>query len=298
MVHGAYALAAALNRGVRVEATPSPVTRIISEDLGLAAGSLDNPPNALRPVAAAVKATLSHLSEKNRLTLRISSELPRASGLGSSSAVAVASVAAVASALHHTLSREELAALASVSERLVHGNPSGVDVNVAIHGGVILFRKGLPVRRTSLGEATELVVGVSGIERRTSAMVEAFARIRESFPSIFRGMVVSASRFSELASEALTSGDMETLGSILNYQHTVLKAFGMSIDILDRMVEEALRAGALGAKLTGAGGGGCIIALPPKGGSEKVRKALGGICADAFVTTMPTGGVKTWRSMT
>jgi mevalonate kinase len=201
----------------------------------------------------------------------------------------------VASSFGHSLQSEEIEELATVSERIVHGNPSGVDVSVAVHGGLILFKKGHGVQRVETDGNVELIVGVSGMERRTSEMVQRFAEVKDRFPGLFDGMVEASSRFSDMAAEALIRKDLPTLGSFLNYQHIILKAFGVSAEILDRMVEGALRNGALGAKLTGAGGGGSMIALPPPGGAERLRSILIGFGADAFVTSIPTGGVRTWR---
>ncbi|MBI4258284.1 MAG: mevalonate kinase [Thaumarchaeota archaeon] len=295
VVHGAYALAAALSKGVTVYAEPSLESRIVSAQTGLGAVSLDDASDQLRPIVAAVKATLQHINEKRGVNVNINSDLPRASGLGSSSAVAVATVAATAIALGHKLSRSELNDLALVSEKMIHSNPSGVDAAVAIHGGLILFKKNTPVRQVRLHQKVELVIGVSGVERRTGVMVEEFARIKSKFPHTFTAMVRSSSRFSQLAAASLTKKDFETVGLIFNYQHTVLKNFGMSTELLDNMVEEALKGGALGAKLTGAGGGGSIIALPPRRGVEQVVTSLRAVAADLFVTEVPSEGVRTWR---
>ncbi|MBI2184894.1 MAG: mevalonate kinase [Thaumarchaeota archaeon] len=295
VVHGAYALAAALTKGVTVQAEPFTTSKIISEQGRLRADSLEDAPDPLKPIAAAVQATLRHLDENRGVALTITSDLPRASGLGSSSAVAVASVAATATSLGHQLTKQELAELASVSEKMVHGNPSGVDVAVAIHGGLMLFKKGSTVKPVHLHGTVDLVVGVSGVERRTKVMVEEFAKMKNKYPNSFMGMVNSSSKFSQLAAESLVKRDLETVGSVFNYQHTVLKTFGMSTDLLDKMVEEALRGGALGAKLTGAGGGGSIIALPPNSRAGQVVQALRAVIADAFITKIPAEGVKTWR---
>ena len=278
-----------------MEAEPTTVTRISSEKMGWAAESPEEPPTPLRPIAEAVKATLTHLDLRGGVTLRIDSELPPSSGLGSSSAVAVAAVTAVASSFGHRLQGEEIEKLATVSERILHGNPSGVDVSVAVHGGLILFKRGQPVRRVEVVGNTELVVGVSGIERSTSEMVRRFAEAKDRSPRLFQALVDACSRLGEMAAEAFVKQDLPTLGSFLNYQHIVLKAFGVSAEILDQMVEEALRHGALGAKLTGAGGGGSMIALPLQGGAEGLKAALVGFGADAFITSIPSGGVRTWR---
>lgn len=252
-------------------------------------------PPRLAPVAESVRATLAYLGEREGIQLFIDSDIPPASGLGSSSSVAVASVAAAAAALGHRLRREKLVEFAMISEKLVHEQPSGIDVNIAAHGGVILFSRGGKPAPVRLEEPVEFVVASSGRERETAAMIRRVSEAKERHPELFAGLVQASTQLSELAASCLRRGQLENLGPILSVHHALLSWLGASIEALDEMVDRALKAGALGAKLTGAGGGGCVLALPKPAESAKIMEALRAFGKEAFITSLPVEGVKVWR---
>lgn len=295
VVHGSYALAAALDRGSTVHASPSDRSVIYSKDLELKADLGGKIPRRLTPLAEALKATRTYLGEKKGVKLEIESNIPIAAGLGSSAAGSVALVAAASHALGHPLKAEEIVDLVMVSERLIHGTPSGIDPTVATYGGVLLFKKGVPHRPVPLKTPVDFIVGFSGLSRSTSEMVKRFSAAQVSHPSTFKALVKSASTFSEIAASSLAGGDLSTLAAVLNFNHTVLSSLGVSSDALDRLVESTLKAGCLGAKLTGGGGGGCVIALPPAGESNLLLKRLQRSFADAWISSVPNGGVQVWR---
>lgn len=290
VVHGAYALVAAIDRGVTATAEPSDELVIESESLGLTA-RLPDAPEQLRPLAAVVERLRAG---ESGVRIRVASSLPPGSGLGSSAASAVATAAVTAAAWGRVLSREELVEVAMVAERMVHGRPSGIDVAIATYGGVLLFRPGEKPRPISLQGPVELVVGFSGVGRRTGEMIRRFAERAARNPARFRALVAAASNLSLRAAEQLRDGDLEGLGALFNFFHLALGWFGVSSDRLDAMVEAALDAGALGAKLTGAGGGGCVVALPAPGKGEAVRAALER-WGPTFLVRLPVRGVEVWR---
>jgi mevalonate kinase len=295
VVHGSLALAAAIDRGVLVEAEAFEGIEIVSKNLGLSASGTKKEPLPLKPILETIKATLEFVREKRGARVVINSDLPVSSGLGSSSAVAVATVAATSSALGHKLSSEEIVDLAMASEKVIHGRPSGVDVNVAAYGGVVLFRMGERPKQIKLNKNVEFIISCSGIERKTSRMVAKFSDIKRLYPNIFASLVLSSSRLTEIATDALAKSDLTTLGTIMNFFHIVLSRLGISTRKLDHMVEEALEAGCLGAKLTGAGGGGCTIALPRYGEAKIIEGALKKRGVDASVVRLPLEGVKVWK---
>ncbi|MFQ6134762.1 MAG: mevalonate kinase [Nitrososphaerales archaeon] len=296
VVHGSYALAAAIDRGSTVHASLSDRSVILSRDLRLTAELPNRVPRRLTPLAETLKATLKYLGERRGLKLELKSDMPRAAGLGSSAAGSVALVTAASSALGHTLKAEETVELAMVSERIIHGNPSGIDPTAATYGGVMLFKKGLPPRPVELEASTDFIVGFSGVGRSTSKMIRRFSEARRSRPSTFGALVRSSSTLAETAASALAGGDLTTLAAVLNFNHAVLSSLGVSSGMLDRLVEAALNAGCLGAKLTGGGGGGCIIALPRAGEFGVVLKRMRRYAADAWVVKVPKSGVRVWRA--
>ncbi|MCP8312469.1 MAG: mevalonate kinase [Candidatus Methylarchaceae archaeon HK02M1] len=294
VVHGSFALAAAIDKGALVKAEAFEDIEVKSKELGLVASDI-KVPHPLKPTIEAIKATLEFIGEKRGVKVEINSDIPASSGLGSSSAVAVATVAATSSALGHDLSPEEIVHLATISERITHGKPSGIDVNVSVYGGVILFKIGEKVKLIKLDRDIEFLVGYSGIERQTSKMVAKFSEMKRMYPNFFASLVSSSSCLTEIATDALTKNDLTTLGSIMSLFHVVLNQMGVSREELDYMVEKALEVGCIGAKLTGAGGGGCIIALPKSGEARIVAEHLKKKGMNISIAKIPCMGVKVWK---
>lgn len=295
VVHGSYALAAAIDRGSVARASLSDHNSIFSKTLGLKAELPDKVPYRLNPLAEALKATLNFLQEKRGLKIEIETNLPVSAGLGSSSAGAVALVAAAASALGHTLKAKEIVKLAMVSEKIIHGDPSGIDPAIATYGGVMLFKKGCPQKPVQLKAPIEFIIGFSGAGYSTAKMIRKFAQYKKTKPSTFRALVDSSSIMGKTAASALISGDLKLLGSILNFNHTVLSSLGVSSNKLDTLVEKALSSGCLGAKLTGGGGGGCIIALPKSRDQSKILEEISKEAEEAWQVKIPMKGVKVWK---
>jgi mevalonate kinase len=295
VVHGSLALAAAIDKGALVEVEAFDDIRIVSKALGSFSSREGEVPPSIEPTLEAIKATLQFIGEKKGVKVTIDSDLPVSSGLGSSSAVAVATVAATASAFNRELSPEEMLNLAMVSERITHGKPSGIDLNVAVYGGVILFKIGEKPKRIKLDGDIEFLVSHCGIERKTCEMVSKFSEMKRFYPNLFSSLVSSSNLFTETAANALVNKDLSTLGAIMNFFHAVLSRFGVSRKELDYMVERVLGAGCIGAKLTGAGGGGCIIALPKHGEARVVAGSLKRKGIEVSIVKLPIRGVKVWR---
>ena len=296
VVYGATALAAAINRGTTAKAEPSPTTLIYSKDFRIKADlSTNRIPERLKPLAAAITAVKEHLGEKRGVKLTVQSDLPPRSGLGSSSSSAVAAVTAAALALGHKLPLEDIIKLAMSAERIVHKNPSGIDVQASARGGLLLFTKGSKPEPLQLKNKVSFVVASTGVERETGELVERVRMWGEQNPSLFNSLVDSATILSRCCAEALISGNIKRAGAILNFFHTTLSWLGLSIKEIEQIVEAALSSpAALGAKLTGAGGGGSVIILCSEEGVEDVVKSVSKVASETFVTPLPNNGVKTW----
>ncbi len=295
VVHDSYALAAAINRGATVEARSHDSLEILSKNLGLKASYPHKVPPPLSPVAESVAATLKFLGIRKGVKLVIHSDLPSGSGLGSSSAVAVASISSVFALAGEQPVSKKVVELAMISERMVHGNPSGIDPTVSCYGGVLLFQKGKSPELLKIERPVEFVVAYSGIGRKTSRLIDKVSKMKASFPHLFSALASSSTTLSRIAGSSIASGDLTTLGSILNFYHMILSRIGASTKVLDSMVETALSSGCLGAKLTGAGGGGCIIALPKPSSSREVLTNLSQISKEVFIVRVPVEGVRVWR---
>jgi len=221
--------------------------------------------------------------------------LPGSAGLGSSAALAVAVLRALDE--RDGITRDNLRSqeIALAWERVFHGNPSGIDTAMAIAGGLARYtRSPAPGQRAlvplSSARALRLVVGHSGEPGSTREMV---ARVAERKGEV--GWEATLAAFSDVVAEgqiALERGELEVLGRAFDRCHALLAAWGVSTPVLDAMCLRAREAGALGAKLTGGGGGGCMIALvADEARAAQVIEALSAMGREAFETTIAASQV-------
>ncbi|MDG6909702.1 MAG: mevalonate kinase [Nitrososphaerota archaeon] len=287
VVHGAWALAAALPRRVRVEVEPSPRFRVSSDKF-----SGSSP--ALRPIGRVIDAMGKEFSIKPRVKVSVASAVPEGAGLGSSAATMVAAASAF-SRLHGLgLGVNEIVKFAMVGERDVHGNPSGIDPNICAHGGVLMFRTGHQPRRVHLKWPSSLIVAYSGRQRSTKGQIGKVALTKEERPDLFNMLTDSIGWLSESAADMLVQGDGPGLGRLLTLNHVVLRSMGVSNDTLDEMVDALCSLGCHGAKLTGAGGGGSVVAVAPEAKEKSIVSGLTARGFETFRARIPAEGVKSW----
>jgi mevalonate kinase len=288
VVHGATAIAAAIERRVRVEATRSEALSI---------GSSIRDREQLKPVRRLVQSLYGARREEPRVSLSITSALAEGAGLGSSAATMVATAGAVNALEGWGLDERSLVEAANAGERLVHGNPSGIDATTSAMGGVILFKRGEEPRRVELRAPITLMVAFSGRRRNTGRLIRRVAGMKQTYPALFASLCESATMVSGLCAGALTNGDSKSLGRLMTYNHAVLARAGASNRKLDQLVDLCLSSGCLGAKLTGAGGGGSVLAVPPADSNEAeaVARRLKREGHDTFFTRIPAGGARSWK---
>ncbi len=193
------------------------------------------------------------------LEVEIRTQLPIGRGMGSSASLSVALVRAAAALQRRSWTEQELFDRSLELERIFHGHPSGVDNAVVLHGGLIRFQRGPPLEITPLAlpRPLPLVILDSGSTGDTAALV---AGVRAQRPAIDPQLA----RIGALADEACGAlHDLPALGSLMNRNHALLRAVGVSSLRLDELAQLARQHGALGAKLSGAGGGGVVLALAP-----------------------------------
>ncbi|MDJ0816371.1 MAG: hydroxymethylglutaryl-CoA reductase, degradative [Desulfobacterales bacterium] len=210
------------------------------------------------------------------IRIMLSPQVPRAVGLGSSAASAVAVIRALSRYFKLDLDDGEVNRIAYESEKILHGMPSGIDNTVATYANPILFRGNNPpsIQQIDLTEHLPLVVGYSDRESLTAAMV---AKVSSSW---LNNMIQYESWFDEIDRHALSGWqairdfDLERLGELMNANHRILNALEVVGPDQNEMVQIAQESGALGAKMTGGGGGGAIVALSKKGEEARVAAAL------------------------
>jgi len=195
------------------------------------------------------------------LDIRIESEIPVASGLGSSASIASALILGAAYANNFKLNLQEIANLAWDTEHIAHGTSSGVDPFTVTFGGVIEYTKGC-AEKIPLKNYPPLTIGNTGIVSDTSDVVCDVMRLKENFPGIFDDYLEIMKEIIKQGKCALENNDLVRFGSIMNINHGLLCAIGVSCAELEQMVWAArCGKGVHGAKLCGAGRGGVMIAL-------------------------------------
>ncbi len=287
VVHGAWALAAALPRRVRVEMKGAPALKVLSDRFG-------GRSSQLIPVSNVVEAMAREFGVKPDVAISISSDVTGGAGLGSSAATMVAVAAAFSRLNSLKLGVDELVRCAMVGEQDIHGKPSGIDPAVCAHGGVVLFRTGAKPRKLSLGGARSLILSYSGEVRSTKGQIGRVWRMKERYPGMFSRLARGISELSLAASERLLAGDMKGLGTLLTVNHAALMSLGVSNDTLDGMVDLLSSMGSYGAKLTGAGGGGSVLAVAPEAKEKSIVSGLTARGFETFRASVPTEGVKSW----
>ena len=291
VVHGSQALAAAINKNIRISSSFSSQNTIKykNQKISLANYNIKND-----PVYIVRNKTLEYLGKKNTLSINIESNIPRGSGLGSSSALCVATAASVASLFNTKLDRKTLFNLAMHGEKKIHGNPSGIDVATSIMGGLVSFRKGYDPKRINLKHNPELIVSISGKRRKTSNMINKFTNLRNEKPYSFHSLVNSSNTLTKKTLSALSQKDYLSVGSYFNFFNSTLNYFGLSSTVTDNMIEKCLELGSYGAKITGGGGGGSIIAISPSKYIDVIIDELNNMNFETFSVKIPQQGVKVW----
>ena len=254
----------------------------------LYSGDAEHAPAALHAPFAAITAALDFFGYHGLpVTVTIESFVPPERGLGSSAATAGAIVQAIAGYLGARLSPADRFALTQAAERVAHGRPSGLDAEATTAMGPIRFENGIATAIEHAGAGT-YVIADTGIRGGTRPAVAAVRQQVEAGSSSTRGAIEQLAVLTDEVESALTRNDIAAIGSRMTAAHRLLQDLGVSAPALDTLVTAALQHGALGAKLTGGGQGGCIVALAADAAQAAT---IGHALADA-------GAVRTWASNT
>lgn len=263
-VQAVATVAAASQTGIRVEAP----------DVGLRS-ELSRLP-ADHPLAAAIWGVFSAVgvSRPPACTVSIRSSIPVAAGLGSGAAVSVAVIRALSAFLQASLSDEQVSFLAYEVEKLHHGTPSGIDNTVIAYERPVYFVKGQPIEAIHVGAAFSLVIGDTGIPAPTKGSVGDVRRLWEADRPRWEKIFDAIGEIASSARTEIESGNWMALGPLMDANHERLQELTVSSPELDRLAEAGRRSGALGAKMSGGGRGGNMIALVRPGQAEEVAQAL------------------------
>ena len=208
------------------------------------------------------------------LVIRIHSNIPVARGLGSGTAVTAAILRAMAAYYHQAVMPEQLSPLVYDIEKLHHGTPSGIDNTVVVYEQPIYFRRGADPAHLRLGRSLRLLVADSGVPSSTRRVVEHVRQCWQAQPERYERLFDDIGTLVQRARDALVQGQLTAIGALMNENQRLLTELGVSSAELERLVSAARTAGALGAKLSGAGWGGCMLALVEPPTEAPVAKAL------------------------
>lgn len=236
--------------------------------------SVGDIPKGAKFVEIAVKNLNDKYPLKTGLKIRTTSEFSSKFGFGSSSASTVCTVKAVSEILSLNLSQKEIFDLSYKTVLDIQGKGSGFDVAVAVYGGTRYFVTGGKVIEPLNVNSLPLIVGYSGIKADTVTLVnkvkESFANRQNRLNEIYNNIETLVNQ----AKDSLIKKDWKKLGELMNKNQDLLKELGVSIEKLDNMVKAAIQAGAYGAKLSGAGGGDCMIAIASKDMEQEVKDRI------------------------
>jgi mevalonate kinase len=289
VVYGRPAIAVPVSQ-VRATATVEPLPpgsglTLVALDLGRTARLGEVPLDD--PLAAAAYHTLAHLELADLDGLvTVRSTIPIAGGMGSGAAVAAAIVRALVAFVGAELSPAEISSLVLEVEKLHHGTPSGIDNTVVVYEQPVYFIRQKPPQTFAVGAPLSLLIADSGIPSSTRQVVAGVRQRWQADPAHYEAHFDQIGGLVEQARQAIEAGLVAALGALMDRNHALLQEMGVSTAELDGLVDTARRAGACGAKLSGAGGGGSVVALVQPERAAAVQAALEAVAARVIPTTV------------
>ncbi|MCA0453008.1 MAG: mevalonate kinase [Chloroflexi bacterium] len=251
--------------------------RIVAPDvegLDLYIASLETA-DVSNPFVAAIRLFLSHFQiALPDATVELRSQIPIASGLGSGAALTTALLRALADVVRVSIDPSVLNNMVYEIEKLFHGTPSGIDNTVIVYERPVYFVRSQPIEQLVIGKPFRLVIGDTGVSASTKVAVSDVRKLYDSDQTEFSGLFDEIGSLVIAGRGAIEHGDEVRLGSIMDQNHELLQQLTVSSPELDNLVVTARRAGALGAKMSGGGRGGNMIALVAEPLAQSVMNAL------------------------
>ncbi len=295
VVLGYPAIASSINLRAHVSIRDNSRGIIIeSRNLGLRYVYGESPPREMRQFKHIIDYCVEEgiIDRLRRFHAVIDSNIPVASGLGSSAATSVAFTTAFLA--HHGIDydKELISRIAYEAEKLVHGKPSGIDNTISTYGGFIVYRSG-SVKRIRIKWPNDYILFVvdTGIRRNTgkavSMVLERYRRNEDIMKHVYR----ASEKIVNKAIKCLRSQDMECIAELMNINHGLLVSIGVSLQKIELIIHRALENGALAAKITGAGLGGSVIVLLKRELMKRIMKALRPIASHIYVVKPVNSGI-------
>ncbi|WP_321385142.1 mevalonate kinase [uncultured Enterococcus sp.] len=248
-------------------------------------GKLADAPKQLHNIKESILQTLAFFKKEENFSLTITSTIPPERGMGSSAAVAVSVIRSLFDYYDYSYSEEELAHLVNKAEKIAHGNPSGIDAAATSGKQPIFFIKGEALQTFPMDMSdTWLIVADTGIKGQTREAVKDVAHLFETDRHDTSSKIIALGQLTRKSQQVILADNTQELGRIMKQAQQLLTELTVSHPIIEKLIAAANDAGALGAKLTGGGRGGCVIALADSSVSaQKIAAAL-----------ETSGAVSTW----
>jgi mevalonate kinase len=280
VVHGVPGIASAVDSAADAEVKKAAKSINVTDERSGAKGYAEKKKLQQLESIERMLAAMGMDPKKVAIDIWLGGNLPGFSGLGASAASSVAIARAIAEEFNLDLSDERINDIAYEAEKAYAGNPSGIDNTAATFGGLIWFKKNLgggsnTIEQLSIREPVEIVIGNTGIVANTKAMVAGVAERKKQNPEKYGAIFRQAEKLAHEGRKALEEFDLKQVGELMNENHRLLQEIEVSCKELDYLVDLAREQGAFGAKMTGGGGGGCMLALTPgKDLQEAVAAAM------------------------
>lgn len=228
------------------------------------------------PLAAAIRATLREITPNHTpaFTIQLDSDIPISAGMGSGAAVTVAIIRALSAFLGQPLPNKRISELAYEIEKLHHGTPSGIDNTVVTFQKPVYFQRDEPLQTLALTQPTYWVIADTGEKTPTHETVAAVHALYHESPATYDAIFTKIGQIVREARLALSQGDLDQLGMLMNRNQILLQDLQVSSPHLEHLIKAAYEAGAVGAKLSGGGRGGNIIALTSREKVTQLKKHL------------------------
>lgn len=291
VVYGRHALAAPIPLNVRAEVQPQENQQI---DLLIPRWSvemrLSEPEGSISSLQESIKLITEQLGVADRgMRIEVFPRVPRANGLGASAALAVAVIRAIARCFAIPVSERYIARLSFEVEKIAHGTPSGLDNTLATFGKPIQFRKPDPtttpeITHLEAGRPIPVVIGLTGVVGLTAKTVGSVRTAWQNNPARYEAIFDQIDTLARAGTQALKRGDIAELGELMNLNQGLLNALQVSSKELEDLINLARRHGALGAKMTGSGGGGAMIAIAEPDKIEAIAVAMRSAGYNSFIT--------------
>lgn len=297
VVYDIKSILCAIDKRVKVTSTTTDEKKIfIKSSMGQILWDLSNPKqeikSSFKPFAHIAKKLIDEFNHEGGLEITISSDIPSGVGLGSSSACCVA-VAGSVSGLFTKYSKEKILELAIQGEQTVFENVSGADTTVSTFGGIIEYNKKTGYTKLDVDTDFHLIIANSKQTHSTHKIVSKVNEFKKNNSEVFLSLCKKESELVEQVKKSLAEKDLQSLGENMKTNQEYLETIGISNDKLRLMLSVANKT-SFGAKITGAGGGGCIIALTDEANMENTIKDLQKNNFDCFSAKIDTRGLDTF----